>query len=58
MSVLLYLALIPVALVVYIIYMFTIKIYIDAARFKKMDPEIKTFVAPFSGLIGLQKKNL
>lgn len=42
----------------YVIYMFLIKIYIDAARFKKMDPNLKLFVAPFSGLQGVQQRNL
>jgi hypothetical protein len=46
---------IPIALVLYIFYMFFIKIYIDAARFRKMDPNLKTFIAPFSGIQGVQK---
>jgi len=49
---------IPVVLVLYIIYMFFIKIYIDAARFKKMDPNIKTFISPFSGIQGVQQENI
>lgn len=41
--------------ILYIFYMFIIKIHIEAARFKKMDPKLKVFVAPFSGLQGVQK---
>jgi hypothetical protein len=48
----------PVLLLLYVIYMFFIKIYIDAARFRKMDPNLKTFIAPFSGIQGVQKFNL
>lgn len=43
------------SLILYIAYMFFIKIYIDAARFKKMDSELKVFIAPFSGIQGVQK---
>lgn len=57
-SALLYLLLIPLALILYVFYMFFIKIYIDAARFRKMDPNLKTFIAPFSGIQGVQKINL
>ena len=45
-------------LILYILYHFVIKIYIDANRFKKMDSETKIFVSPFFGLLGLQKKCL
>lgn len=38
--------------------MFFIKIYIDAARFRKMDPNIKTFTSPFSGVMGVQRANI
>ena len=48
----------PVALVLYVIYMFFIKIYIDAAKFRKMDPNLKTFISPFSGIQGVQKNEL
>lgn len=51
--------LLPILLaVLYVVYMFLIKIYIDARRFQKMDPNLKLFVAPFSGLQGVQQKNL
>ena len=58
MSLILWIAMIPITLLLYIVYMFFIKIYIDAARFKKMDPELKTFIAPFSGLLKVQKNNV
>lgn len=57
-SILLILAAIPLALILYVIYMFVIKIYLDAAKFKKMDPTLKTFMAPFSGIQGVQKFNI
>lgn len=50
--------LIPLLLIAYVFYMFFIKIYIDAARFRRMDPTIKTFISPFSGIQGVQKLNL
>ena len=50
----------PLVLVVgflgWITYQFLVKIYIDGYRFKRMDPRLKVFIAPFSGLIGIQKK--
>ena len=49
---------VPLIIVLYVIYMFFIKIYIDAARFRKMDPNLKIFIAPFSGIQGVQKFNL
>ncbi len=52
------LILVPVALILYVFYMFFVKIYIDAARFRKMDPNLKTFIAPFSGIQGVQKSNI
>ncbi len=52
------LILLPVALILYVFYMFFVKIYIDAARFRKMDPNLKTFIAPFSGIQGVQKFNI
>ena len=48
----------PVMLLLYIFYMFFVKIYIDAAKFRKMDPNLKTFISPFSGIQGVQKFNL
>lgn len=48
----------PVMLLLYIFYMFFVKIYIDAAKFRKMDPNLKTFISPFSGIQGVQKLNL
>jgi hypothetical protein len=53
---------IPLVLIVtlfgYLFYHFIVKIYIAAAKFKKMDPTLKVFVAPFTGLLGLQKMNI
>jgi len=49
---------IPVALLLYVLYMFFIRIYIYAARFKKMDPTLKVFMTPFTGLLGVQKNNI
>lgn len=49
---------VPVALLLYVVYMFIIKIYIDAAKFRKMDPSLKTFIAPFTGIQGVQKHNI
>lgn len=57
-SITLILILLPVALILYVFYMFFVKIYIDAARFRKMDPNLKTFIAPFSGIQGVQKFNI
>jgi hypothetical protein len=45
-------------LVSYVVYQLFIKIHLDAAKFKKMDPNLKVFIAPFSGLLGVQKKNV
>jgi len=42
----------------YVFYQLFIKIHLDAAKFKKMDPNLKVFIAPFSGLLGVQKKNV
>lgn len=53
-----YLIALPVLLILYVVYQFFIKIYIDAWRFQKMDPTLRVFVAPFSGLLGLQKQNV
>lgn len=52
---LLWVLVVPAALILYIVYQFLIKIYIDAAKFKKMDPDLKLFVSPFTGLLGLQR---
>ena len=57
-SPLLIIALLPLLLFFYIFYMFFIKIYTDAARYKKMDPNLKAFIAPFSGLLKIQKENV
>jgi hypothetical protein len=49
---------IPSLFIIYIIYMFFIKIYLDASKFRRMDPTLKTFISPFSGIQGVQKMNL
>lgn len=57
-NILLIALLVPVSVLLYAFFMFFIKIYIDAARFRKMDPSLKTFISPFSGIQGVQKRNL
>jgi hypothetical protein len=42
----------------YLVYHLVIKIYLAAHQFKKMDPEIKCYIAPFSGMLGVQRKNI
>ena len=42
----------------YMFYMFVIKIYLDAYKFKRMDPNLKVLIAPFTGLQGVQKYNI
>ena len=51
-------ALILASILAYTLYMFLVRIYIEASRFKKMDPNLKLFIAPFSGLQGVQQQNL
>jgi len=48
----------PILLILFLLYHFFIKIYIEAWRFQKMDSTLKVFVAPFFGLLGLQKENI
>lgn len=48
----------PISLLAYIVYMFFIKIYLDARRFRRMDPAIKEYIAPFSGLQGVHQENI
>jgi len=45
----------PILLLIYIVYQLFIRIYIDAYRFQKMDPNLTLFIAPFFGLLGKQK---
>ena len=54
----LWFSIVPLSLLLYILYMFFIKIHFDARRFRKMDPRLKTFIAPFSGLIKVQRENV
>lgn len=54
---LLWLLVVPVALLLYFFYQFFIKIYLAAAQFKKADPSIKILAKPIFGLIGLQQEN-
>ncbi len=42
-------------LVAVLVYYFLIRIYLVAKRYKRMDPTLKTFITPFTGLVGLQK---
>jgi hypothetical protein len=45
-------------LLLYLVYQFFIKIYLAAWRFKRMDPTLKTYIAPFFGMLGVQKENI
>lgn len=38
------------------VYQFIFKLYIVAAKLKKMDPTLKNYISPFTGLNGVQKK--
>lgn len=42
-------------LLLYVIYEFVIKLNMTVGKFKKMDPTIKIFTSPFTGLLGVQK---
>jgi cytochrome P450 len=48
----------PVAIIFWLIYRFFIKIYLDAYRYKKMDPNLKVFTYPIAGLPRVQKQCL
>lgn len=50
------LALVILVLAGWFVYEFIIKLYIIANRLKKMDPTLKIYVSPFTGLNGVQKK--
>lgn len=52
-----WLLVVPAGIVLYFIYQFFIKIYLEANRFKKMDPNIKILTKPIFGLLGIQQKN-
>lgn len=49
---------IPAALFLYVFYMFVINIYVNAWKFKKMDPNLKTYIMPFFGVQGVQKEEI
>lgn len=49
---------IPAALLLYLFYRFFIHIYIEAWRYKRMDPALKIFVSPLAGLLSVQRKCL
>lgn len=53
-----YLLVPPLLLVLYLLYHMVIKIYFVAWKFKKMDPDIKCYIAPFSGMLGIQQENI
>lgn len=53
-----YLLLAPLALFLYLLYHLIIKIYLAKWKFQKMDPNLKFFIAPFSGMLGLQQENI
>ena len=48
----------PILLILFLFYHLVIKIYLAAWQFKKMDPSLKTYIAPFSGMLGVQKENI
>lgn len=48
----------PALLFLYLFYRFFIHIYIEAWRYKRMDPTLKVFVSPLAGLLSVQKKCL
>jgi hypothetical protein len=50
-----YALLLPVVGLLWLFYRFFIKIYIDAWRYKQMDPTLKVFVSPMAGLPQVQK---
>lgn len=45
-------------LMLYFVYHFIIKIYLTARKFLRMDSSLKVFVAPFTGIVGLQTKSI
>lgn len=45
----------PLLIALYLLYHLVIKIYLVAWQFKKMDPTLKFYIAPFSGMLGLQQ---
>lgn len=53
-----YLLVPPLLLVLYLFYHLVIKIYIAAWKFKRMDPGLITYIAPFSGMLGVQQENI
>jgi|JI6StandDraft_1071083.scaffolds.fasta_scaffold57022_5 cytochrome P450 len=53
-----YALLLPAAVLIWLFYRFFIRIYLEAARYKKMDPTLKVFVSPMSGLLKVQRQCL
>lgn len=52
------LLILPTSLILFLLYHLVIKIYLAAWQFKKMDPTLKTYIAPFSGMLGVQQQNI
>jgi hypothetical protein len=53
-----YLLILPALLLLltlYLLYHLIIKIYLAAYQFKKMDPSLKLYIAPFAGMLGVQR---
>lgn len=50
-----YLLGVPILVIIYLFYEFIIKIYLASWKFKKMDPSLKTYIAPFFGMLGIQQ---
>jgi hypothetical protein len=56
-----YLIILPALILILLAYLFyhlILKIYIAAWRFKKMDPSLKVYIAPFSGMLRVQRENI
>jgi hypothetical protein len=53
-----YLLGIPLLVFLYLFYEFIIKIYLNGWKFKKMDPSLKTYIAPFFGMLGIQQESI
>lgn len=48
----------PAALILWLVYRFLIKIYLDAYRYKQMDPTLRVYTYPIAGLPRVQRQCL
>jgi len=53
-----YLLLTIALLALFLFYHIILKIYLAAWSFKRMDPTLKTYIAPFFGMLGVQKEHI